>query len=237
VSVEIAVVCVAIAVVGAAVQGAIGLGFGLLASPLLANIDTEFIPGGVLVAVLPLSTWVAIRNYRDVDRRSAALAIGGRIPGVIAGAAVAAAVSSRVLAIGLGVVVLIAVAMSIWLPSVRPTPGLTVGAGAVSGFMGTTTGVGGPPMALLHQRGVAHVVRATLSAYFAVGTVLSIAALMAAGDLTARQWRLGLLLLPGVVAGGAVSPWLHRHVNGPRFRPILLAISAASATLLLAEQL
>jgi uncharacterized membrane protein YfcA len=231
------VVCLAIAVVAAAVQGSIGLGFGLLASPFLANIDTDFIPGGVLVAVLPLSTWVALRNHRDVDRRSAALAIGGRIPGAFVGAAVAAAVSSRILAVGLAVVVLVAVAMSIWLPSVSPTSGLTVGAGAVSGFMGTTTGVGGPPMALLHQRGAARVVRATLSAYFAVGTVLSIVALLAVGDLTARQWRLGLLLMPGVITGLAVSPWLRRHVDGPRFRPILLAVCAASAILLLIEQI
>ena len=103
--------------------------------------------------------------------------------------------------------------------------------------MGTTTGVGGPPMALLYQRWAPHVVRATLSAYFAVGTVLSIVALTVAGDLTARQWRLGLLLVPGVVVGLAASPWVRRHVDGPRFRPILLAICAASAVLLLLEQL
>jgi uncharacterized protein len=237
VSVQLALVCVAIAAVGAAVQGAVGLGFGLLASPLLATIDTDFIPGGVLVAVLPLSTWVALHSVRDVDRRSASLAIAGRVPGVAAGAAVAAAVSGRALAIGLAVAVLVAVAMSLWLPAVRPTSGLTVGAGAVSGFMGTTTGVGGPPMALLYQRGAAHVVRATLSAYFAIGTVLSLVALAVAGDLTARQWRLGLLLIPGVIAGLVASLWLRRHVDGPRFRPILLTISAASAVFLLIEQL
>jgi uncharacterized membrane protein YfcA len=237
VSVELAVVCVGIAVVGAAVQGAIGLGFGLLASPFLATIDTDFIPGGVLVAILPLSAWVAARSYHDVDRRSASLAIAGRIPGVAAGAAVAAAVSSRTLAIGLAVVVLLAVAMSLWLPAVRPTSGLTVGAGTVSGFMGTTTGVGGPPMALLYQRGAPHIVRATLSAYFTIGTVLSLAALAIVGSLTTRQVQLGLLLIPGVIAGLVASPWLRRHVNGPRFRPILLAFCAASALLLLAEQL
>jgi hypothetical protein len=219
------------------VQGAIGLGFGLVSAPFLALIDTDFIPGAVLVAVLPLSTSVAVHSYADVDRRSAALAILGRIPGVAAGAAVAAAVSSRALSIGLGTAVLIAVAMSIWLPSVPTTTGLTVGAGAVSGFMGTTTGVGGPPMALLYQRVSPRVVRATLSAYFAIGTVLSIVALTVAGDLTSRQWRLGLLLVPGVVVGLVASPWVRRHVDGPRFRPILLAICAASAVLLLIEQL
>ena len=236
-SLELALVCVGIAVVGAAVQGAIGLGFGLMSAPFLALIDTDFIPGAVLVAVLPLSTSVAVRSFGDVDRRSATLAVVGRIPGVILGAAVAAAVSSRILSIGLGAAVLIAVAMSVWLPAVPATARLTVGAGAVSGFMGTTTGVGGPPMALLYQRVAPNVVRATLSAYFAVGTVLSIVALAIAGDLTARQWRLGLLLVPGVVIGLTISPWLRQHVDGPRFRPILLAVCVGSAVLLLAEQL
>ncbi|MGH9139253.1 MAG: sulfite exporter TauE/SafE family protein [Acidimicrobiales bacterium] len=236
-SYEIAALCVTIAVVGAAVQGAIGLGFGLLASPLLALIDTEFIPGAILVAILPLSATVAIASVADVDRRGAGLALAGRVPGVIAGAAVAAVVSGRALAIALAAVVLIGVALSIWLPAVRTTARLTVGAGVVSGFMGTATGVGGPPVALLWQRTDAAAVRATLSAYFAPGVVLSMIALTVAGDFTARQWRLGMLLLPGVLVGLVASRWLRRHVDGPRFRPILLGVSAASAVALLVEQL
>ena len=72
-SVELALICVAIAVVGAAVQGAIGLGFGLLSAPLLAIIDTDFIPGAVLVAVLPLSTSVAVRLLRETSTAEALL--------------------------------------------------------------------------------------------------------------------------------------------------------------------
>ena len=45
------------------------------------------------------------------------------------------------------------------------------------------------------------------------------------------------MLVPGVIAGLAASLWVRRHVDGPRFRPILLLLSAASATLLLLEQL
>jgi uncharacterized membrane protein YfcA len=67
--------------------------------------------------------------------------------------------------------------------------------------------------------------------------VLSLVALAVAGDLTIHQWLLGLLLIPGVIGGLAVSLWLRRHVNGARFRPILLTICAASAVLLLTEQL
>lgn len=235
-SVAVALACVAVALVAAAVQGSIGLGFGLVASPVLAIVDTDFVPGAVLIAVLPLSTSVTLSSLDDVDRRSAALALAGRVPGVVVGAAIAAAVSARALSIGLSVAVLVAIALTLRLPSVRTTPGLTISAGAVSGFMATTTGVGGPPMALLWQRWNPDVVRATLSAYFAIGTVLSLAALAVAGDLSARQWRLGALLIPGVLGGLAASHWLRRYVGGPWFRPVLLAVCAASAVVLMVEQ-
>lgn len=236
-SIEVALLCVAIAYVGAAVQASIGLGFGLLASPILAMIDTDFVPGAVLVAILPLTLSVAVGNFALIDHRGAGLAVLGRAPGVVAGAFVATTVSARSIAIGLAFVVLLAVAMSVWLPSVPVTPGRTVAAGTVSGFMATTTGVGGPPMALLMQRADPVTVRATLSAYFFAGTLMSVVALTVAGDIGARHWRLALLLLPGVVTGVISSRWLHRYLSGGRFRPVLLATCAASAIVLLADQL
>ena len=86
-SVELALICVAIAVVGAAVQGAIGLGFGLLSAPFLALIDTDFIPGRCSWRCSRCRRRWPSAAYADVDRRSAALAIAGRVPGVVAGAA------------------------------------------------------------------------------------------------------------------------------------------------------
>lgn len=233
----VALLCIGIAVIGSAVQGSIGLGFGLLATPILAMIDTDFIPGAVLVAIMPLTIFVSIGSFADIDHRAAGLATAGRIPGVILGAIVAAVVSGRVLAIGLAIAVLIAVALSLWVPAVRVTDARTLGAGAISGFMGTATGVGGPPMALLFQRSDPKLLRATLSAYFAAGTMMSIIALTFSGEIGARQWRLGMLLVPGVVIGLVASRRLRRHLHGPKFRPILLGVCAASAITLLVKQL
>ncbi len=233
----VALVCVAIAFVGAAVQASVGIGFGLLASPILAMIDTAFVPGAILVAIIPLTLSVSIGSFSQIDHRGAGLAVLGRVPGVVAGAIVAASVSDRSIAIGLGCVVLIAVAMSVWLPSVPVTPVRTVAAGSVSGFMGTTTGVGGPPMALLYQRTDPAVVRATLSAYFFAGTLMSIVALTIAGDIGVRQLRLALLLVPGVLLGVVASRWVKQHLMGPWFRPSLLVLCAASATALIATQI
>lgn len=232
-----ALLCIAIAAAGSAVQASTGLGFGLLSSPILAIVDTDFVPGAVIIAILPLSAAVAIECIADVDRRGAALALIGRVPGVIAGAALAASISQRSLAIGLAVAVLVAVALSFRLPRFRVRPGVLVAAGAVSGFMGTATGVGGPPMALVYQRSDARTVRATLAVFFGLGSLLSLAALAIAGDLHARQFRLELLLVPGVIVGIVSSRWMRRWVDGPRFRPALLTICAVSAVVLLAKQL
>jgi uncharacterized protein len=232
-----ALFCVGLAFVGAAVQASVGLGFGLLAAPILAIVDTDFVPGAVLVAIIPLTLSVSIGSFADIDHRGAGLAVLGRVPGVVLGTVVVATASDRSIAIGLAIAVLIAVAMSVWLPSVAVTPRRTVAAGTLSGFMGTTTGVGGPPMALLFQRLDPATVRATLSAYFFAGTLMSIFALTVAGELGVRQWRLALLLLPGVIVGVVASRRLRPYLSGRWFRPSLLALCAASATVLLVEQL
>lgn len=225
------------AVVGSAVQGSIGLGFGLLSAPILAIVDADFVPGGVLIAVLPLSLWVATTSLGDVDRRGVGLAVAGRIPGVVVGALIVSAVSERTLALGLSAAVLVAVALSLWSSPIAVTSPATVGAGAISGFMGTATGVGGPPMALLYQRSDPAMVRATLAAFYSIGTVLSLTALAVGGDLTSHQVRLGALLIPGVVLGLVASHHVRRFFHGPHFRAILLTACSASAIVLAVKQL
>jgi uncharacterized protein len=232
-----AVLSIALAVVGSLVQGSIGFGFGVLIAPLLAMIDPEFVPGGILVAVLPLSLWVAATSTRHVNTKAAALAVSGRIPGAFAGAAVVSVLSERMVALGLAAAVLVAVALSVWSSPFRVTSGSTVVAGTTSGFMGTATGVGGPPLALLFQRSEPHMVRATLAVVFTIGTAISIGALALAGEFTARQFRLGVMLIPGVVAGLVASHRLRHWFLGPHFRPLLLATCSVSAVVLAVQQL
>jgi uncharacterized membrane protein YfcA len=232
-----AALCIAIAVLGAAVQSSIGIGFGLLASPVLAIVDPDFVPAGILIATLPLSAWVAAHNHSNIDRRGFVMAVAGRVPGVVLGAIVVGALSTQWLALGLAAAVLVAVALSIWSPPVPVNDATSVAAGGVSGFMGTATGVGGPPVALLYQRHDPQVVRATLSAFFSIGTAMSLIALSIGGGLSAHQWRLGILLLPGVAVGIALSRFLHPHAHGPAFRAILLSVCVLSASVLAVQQL
>jgi uncharacterized protein len=236
-----AVGCLLVIAVGAAVQGTLGIGMGMIASPLLVLADRDFIPGAVIIAVIPLGVTVALRDRHAIDVRGAGLALLGRLPGVVVGALTVAAMGPRVLAALVGGSVLAAVAASLLASrlarAIPMTPASLVVAGVASGFTGTTTGVGGPPMALTYQHADPATMRSTLSAFFTVGSIMSLVALTMSGELGTRQWQLAALLLPGVAIGLVVARELSNRLDRDRVRPFVLALCTASAVALLLEVL
>ena len=60
-SVGMALACVFVVFIGATVQASIGIGVGMIASPVLALADPDFIPVAILLCVLPLmrNAWAA----------------------------------------------------------------------------------------------------------------------------------------------------------------------------------
>jgi uncharacterized membrane protein YfcA len=142
-----------------------------------------------------------------------------------------------VLAVLVGLSVLVAVAVSLTDWRVPLTDPALVGAGAASGFTGTTTGVGGPPMALTYQHHDPAVMRATISAFFFVGAIFSAVALWAAGEIGARQLELSGLLLPAVLLGTVTARVLRHRLRPEIVRPAVLVVCAGSAVLLLVDSL
>jgi uncharacterized membrane protein YfcA len=230
-----AIACVLIVFVGATVQASIGIGLGMIASPMLALADTAFIPAAIMLAVLPLTFTIAWIDREHIAGRDVGFALIGRVPGTIAGALVVAALSDRVLAVMVAASVLLAVVASITGRLFRPTDPALVVAGLASGFAGTTTGVGGPPMALTYQNADPATMRATISAFFAIGSLMSIGALALAGEIGVRQWQLTALVLPGVALGVIVARRVKHRLRPEVVRPAVLAICTVAAIALLVE--
>lgn len=233
----LAAACVGIVFVGSAVQGTLGLGMGMIAAPVLTIVDQAFVPGTIVIAVIPLSVAVAARERHAIDRRGVLLALAGRLPGVVLGSFAVALLAPGTLAVLVALSVLAAVVASARSLRFRTTPRNLVAAGLASGFTGTATGVGGPPMALTYQHSDPSTMRSTLAAFFTIGALMSLVGLRASGELGTRQWQLALLLLPGVLAGVAVSRVAAGRLRDERVRTAVLAICAASAVALLLEQL
>lgn len=223
--------------VGAAVQGSVGIGLGLLAAPVFALADPTLVPGTILLmtSVMPMLT--AWRERNDVDWRGLGFALLGRVPGTAVGVYIVATQPPSTTAIVVAVVVLGAVALSVTTWDARPTPRALMTAGVISGVGGTATSIGGPPVALLYQRSSGGTLRATMGMYFLIGNIGSVLALAAAGEMATRDLTRAALLLPFLLVGFLVSGPLRRHVDGGRLRVAVLVVSAGSAVLLLVRTL
>jgi uncharacterized membrane protein YfcA len=234
-SLWMAVACVGVVYVGATVQASIGIGLGMIASPVLALADTDFIPAAIMLAVLPLTFTIAWVDREHIEPREVGFAMVGRVPGTIAGALVVASLSDQVLAVLVAGSVLLAVVASITGRLFRPTDRALVVAGLASGFAATTTGVGGPPMALTYQNSDPATMRATISAFFSIGSVLSIGALAVAGEIGVRQLQLTALILPGVGLGIVTARRLKHLLKPELIRPAVLVICTVAALALVVE--
>jgi len=232
-----AAACLLAVYVGATVQASIGIGVGMIASPVLAFVDPDFIPAAILICILPMTFTVAWVDRAHVERRSVGIALLGRVPGIVIGAYVAASLSDTVLAVLVALSVLFAVVVSLTAKRFRADDRSLMLAGMASGFTGTTTGVGGPPMALTYQHSDAATMRSTMAAYFSVGSLLSIAALAVAGEIGPRQWQLAAMLLPAVGLGVLTSRRYQDRLEPSTIRPAVLVICTIASVALLLEAL
>ena len=223
--------------VGAVVQGGVGFGMNVFAAPLLALLDPDLVPGPAIAAAVALTILVAVRERAWIDRRGVSFALAGRLPGTVAGALFIASIPERGVGITVGVAVLVAAALNIGRPRLRPVPPTLVVAGFVSGFAGTASSIGGPPMAVVYANEPGPVVRGSLSAFFVVGGVMSLIALAAVGDFGGKEAAASaVLLVPGVV-GFALSRRLASHLDEGRTRAAVLTVSVAGAVVVLVKQL
>lgn len=219
--------------IGSTVQGAVGLGMNLIATPLMALLSPELVPAPLLAAALVLSLLTVWREQQHVQWRGALLAVSGRAPGTVVGTFVVTLLPAREFSITVGVLVLVCMLLSMlaWHP--RPTPRALLTAGFAGGVMGTSSSIGGPPVALLYQHEDGPTIRATLAAYMASGSLLSLLALGIAGQIGPTQISASLILLPFMAAGFALSGPLRRFLDTGWMRPCVLALSGGSALLLI----
>jgi uncharacterized membrane protein YfcA len=222
---------------GALVQGGVGFGGSLVAAPLLVLVDVRLVPGPIGVASLLLNLLIirgAGDGRPDPDIR---WTVVGVVPGTAAAAATLAVLSTRGLSVAFAILVFVGVGLTASGFSLRRTPPTLFGAGVVSGFMGTISSIGGPPVALLYQHDGGPTLRATLPRYFFFSGVLALAALVPVGKLGRAELIDSLALVPGVLVGLRGSRWLAGHVDRRGARPWVLGLSTLAAISVLAREL
>lgn len=153
--------------------------------------------------MIPLTVGIVVSERARVDRRGAGIALVGRVPGVIIGSAAVALTGSHFLAVLVGANVLAAWSRRCGRSASPPHL-------AHSRLQGSRPVSSAPPPVWAVRRwrsctDTPRVTRSTLSAFFTVGSLMSVAALMATGSLGTRQWQLAALLVPGALGGLVVA--------------------------------
>ncbi|WP_164897323.1 sulfite exporter TauE/SafE family protein [Sinorhizobium medicae] len=220
-------------VLAGAVQGSTGFGFNMLAAPMLAIIDAAFVPGPMLAMAIAVSAGGMVREWRDVSRQDLAFSLTGRLLAAGAAAFCLQLLSPDAFAAVFGLGVLFAVALSLLGLKIETTRRSLFFAGVLSGFMGTLTSIGAPPMAMVYQNTGGVRMRATLNAFFVVGGVISIAALFVAGSFGSSDLLLAGTMLPFAFLGFLLSGWGRRLVDRGHVKLVVLVVSAASGLVLL----
>ncbi|WP_308916353.1 TSUP family transporter [Jannaschia sp. LMIT008] len=230
--------CALAVVVGTVIQRLSGAGFGMVAAPAMTLAAPDWVPGTILLVGLAVGAGALLGTRDAVVRSDLPPGFAGRTLGAVAAAFVAGAVvGTALLPIVVACVVLLAVVLSLAGLRVAITGRSLFGAGVAAGVMGTLTGIGAPPMAILYANVEARRSAATQNAFFGFGMAVSIAALALAGLIRAPHLLLAATLVPLVpVTLLAVRPLAARFERGA-IRPWALGLAAASALVLLGRAL
>ncbi len=218
-----------IVMLGAIVQGSTSMGFAITVAPVLMLINPDFVPVPTLMSGFTLSVYLMIRERKSIILKGLGFSIFGRIIGAIISAFIIVIISQTYFSLVFGALILFAVVLSFMKGTWEINRPKLFFAGLLSGIMGTLASIGSPPMGLLYQHQNGKVIRGTLSAYFTLGTLISILSLSFVGKLSINEFKLYLWMLPAFTLGFWLSKYVTKYLDKGYTRWAILAISTVSA--------
>lgn len=232
-----AAVLVALAIAaGAMTQRVTGIGFALTASPLLVLLVGPF-EGVILANVfgVAVAASVLLATWRHVQWGRGLLLMIPALAAVLPGAWVARTLPTAWLEIVIGTMILGALGLVLMRPELSPFRGRlgAAAAGATSGFMNVTAGVGGPAL-------VAYAIgsgwaQASFAATFQFYTIAVNASSALAKGGTHVPWGVYLAGAIGLAIGLSVGQLLSRRIDPERARRFVIALALTGGALTLGK--
>lgn len=217
-------------------QGSVGYGLALVASPILLMINPYLIPGPLTLSAFILVVLIAIRDRVALELSSLGWVFAGMVVGMLIGASLLLRFTLEGFSLIFGILILVAVAISVWGIRFPRTISTLLGAGILSGLMGMITTTSGPPIAIIYQDAPGKKLRATISTLFIFSAFFAVVSLAVIGRFGALELRLSLTLVPGVLLGYLISSRLTPYVDRGFTRPAVLVIAAISALVIIGRQ-
>lgn len=222
-----------VVIIGSVVQFGMGMGFGMVAAPLLALIDPTLVPISAIFLGVLTSLGVVIEDRRNIRWNEVSLYLSGRFVGVlIASFLLSKLTNQKSFILIFGILTLIAILISLIGFKFKFNKRNIHIVGQVSGFMGTLTAVSAPPVAILYQDHKLNESRATMAAFFLTGGFLSLIGIYWSGWAGLSETLSAALLVFPMVIGIFLAKKLKKFFIS-QFRFGLLALSGISAICLI----
>ncbi|MDE1464665.1 sulfite exporter TauE/SafE family protein [Spartinivicinus poritis] len=224
-----------IILIGSAVQTAIGFGMAIIAAPLLFLINPDYVPGPIILAALFNCLANTYYFRHSISMRGLTAAMLGRIPGCIVGGGILLILSPSLIAASLAILIAFALLTSLANWSFQATPKALFIAGFASGLTGTSTSIGGPPMALIVQNESTDFIRANLAGFFLYSCITSLIILVIMGKFNWQHLQLGLPLVPATLLGNWLAYRLLHFISKAQIRQFTLCLCCIAIISLLFE--
>jgi len=222
---------------GSALQGTIGFGLGLIGVPLLVILNPVYVPGPVLLSALCLTILISRREQHAISMKEIKWAVAGRICGAVIGSFLLTIIPQKSISVLFGAMILLAVIISFSGMKLDLNAVNLLGAGTVSGIMGTTSAIGGAPMALIYQHQKGPRIRGSLSTIFIFGTIISLSSLIVIHRFGLKEIYAAVTLIPGILLGFFLSKRLARILDRGYIRPAVLIASALSSLIVILKNI
>ena len=223
--------------IGCWLQTALGFGMAVVAAPIIVLVNPAWVPVVLTIAALFLSVLNSWNQRHDIQLGKMLIPFLTRLPGSALGLWLLLQMDYLHLQFSVAIVVLLAVVISIAGKQFDYTTGRLGLAGFVSGVTGTTTSVGGPPMALVMQYGEPQIVRANLSIYFGYSCSVSLIGYYFTDLVDHQLFVESLSFLPFCLIGFLTGVKARPFIDAGRFRPILLGLCASTGVIVLTSVL
>jgi uncharacterized membrane protein YfcA len=226
-----------------ALQSATGIGFGIIAGPVLLIVlnDSSAIQISIVLNLL-IALFLAPSVRQKVNRPLLHKLLTGVAIGSPVGLLIYVSIDINLLKAFAGLIVLFTLLMVLRSKHVHPhsreqspVRQETVAVGLIAGIMGGSLAMPGPvPAAWMAARGVDKTtIRATILMMFVFAYALALALQFSLADISAETWRLCGSLAPSTVGGILLGRYISHRISQDVFRLLLIIILAATAFTLL----
>lgn len=221
--------------VSAFVQGSSGMGFAMISAPIVSLFAPTLIPVLLLVLMIPLNIYIGWRERGTVDWPGVKVISVGRFAGTFVGLWILLAVNLHQLTLLIGWSTLIAAVAALLSPSFNLNRIGLAAVGLITGVFETSTGVGGPPLALAYQHKKGAVLRSTVALCFLVGELISMVVLAIGGKVDAHTLVVSAQMLPFLALGSYASKFVHHRLDGALLRYIVLGFAIISGIVVILQ--